>query len=62
MTVIRIVIGAFETASQFPSQFELYNTPTASLQMDKTPLPPPNECPADDTKQSDGEVPIMLEL
>ena len=24
--------------------------------------PPPNECPAYDTKQSDGEVPVMLEL
>ena len=24
--------------------------------------PPPNECPRYDTKQSDGEVPVMLEL
>ena len=24
--------------------------------------PPPNECPVYDTKQSDGEVPVMLEL
>ena len=24
--------------------------------------PPPNECPGNDTKQSDGEVPAMLEL
>ena len=24
--------------------------------------PPPNECPGYDTKQSDGEVPLMLEL
>ena len=24
--------------------------------------PPPNECPGYDTKQSDGEVPVMLEL
>ena len=24
--------------------------------------PPPNECPGYDTKQSDGEVPAMLEL
>ena len=24
--------------------------------------PPPNECPASDTKQSDGEVPAVLEL
>ena len=25
-------------------------------------LPPPNECPGYDTKQSDGEVPAVLEL
>ena len=24
--------------------------------------PPPNKCPEYDTKQSDGEVPVMLEL
>ena len=24
--------------------------------------PPPNECPGYDTKQSDGEIPVMLEL
>ena len=24
--------------------------------------PPPNECPGYDTKQSDGEVPVILEL
>ena len=24
--------------------------------------PPPNECPENDTKKSDGEVPVMLEL
>ena len=34
-------------------------TPTASLQTGKTRLP--NECPAYDTKQSDGEVPEILE-
>ena len=37
------------------------DTPTASLQRGKTSLPN-NECPAYDTKQSDGEVPVMLEL
>ena len=31
----------------------------ASLQRDKTP---PHGCPAYDTKQSDGEIPVMLEL
>ena len=25
-------------------------------------MPPPNECPGYDTKQSDGVVPVMLEL
>ena len=35
----------------------LKNTPTASLQRGKTT---PNECPGYDSKQSDGEVPVML--
>ena len=35
------------------------NTPTASLQRGKTP---PNECPGFNTKKSDGEGPVMLEL
>ena len=43
-----------------PSRLGLKNTPTASLQRGKTP--PPNECPGYDTKQSDGEVPAVLEL
>ena len=38
----------------------LLNTPTALLQRGK--IPPPNECPGYDTKQSDSEAPIMLEL
>ena len=33
---------------------------TAPLQRSRTPHP--NECPRYDTKQSDGEVPAMLEL
>ena len=33
---------------------------TVSLLRDKTPTP--NECPEYDTKQSDGEVPVMLSL
>ena len=37
-----------------PSRLGLYNTPTAR--------PPTSECPVYDTKQSDGEVPVMLEL
>ena len=35
------------------------NTPTAYLQRGKTPT---NECPGYDTKQSYGEVSVMLEL
>ena len=42
-----------------PSRLGLYNTPTVSRQRGKTP---PNECPGYDNKQSDGEVPAMLEL
>ena len=37
----------------------VWNTLTAPLHRGKTPL---NECPGYDTKQSDGEVPAMLEL
>ena len=42
------------------SRLGLKNTPTASLQRRKTL--PSNECPRYDTKQSDGEVLVMLEL
>ena len=42
-----------------PNRLGLLNTPTASLQRGKTP---PNYYPGYDTKQSDGEVPAMLEL
>ena len=41
-----------------PNRLGLQNTPTASLQRGNLP----NECPGYDTKQSDGEVPAMLEL
>ena len=40
-----------------PSRLGLLNTLTAPLQRGKTP---PHECPRYDTKQSDGEVPVML--
>ena len=43
-----------------PSQLGLWNTLTAPLERGKTP--PPNECPEYDTKQSDGEVPAVLEF
>ena len=36
------------------------NTPIETLQWGKAP--PANECPGNDTKKSDGEVPVMLEL
>ena len=42
-----------------PSRLGLKNTPMAFLLRGKTP---PNECPGYDTEQSDGEVPVMLEL
>ena len=45
-----------------PSWLELENTLDASLQRVKIPPPPQNEWPVYDTKQSDGEVSVMLEL
>ena len=39
---------------------EQQNTPTASLQRDKTP--PPNKYPGFDIKQFDGEASVILEL
>ena len=54
------------------SQYFLYNMETAGavgwgcrthrLHLCRGVRPPPNECPDYDTKQSDGEVPVMLEL
>ena len=41
------------------SRLRLKNTPSVSLQKGKTLS---NKCPGYNTKQSDGEVPIMLEL
>ena len=46
---------------ELPSRLDLQNTPTASLQGGKT-LPTHNECSGYDTKQSDEEVLVMLEL
>ena len=43
-----------------PNQLGLKNTLIASLQKGKTPIS--NECPRYNTKQSDGEAPVMLEL
>ena len=44
---------------RLPSWLGLQNTLTASQQRAKIS---PNECPVYDAKQSDGEVPVMLEL
>ena len=41
-----------------PSWLGLQNTPTASLKKGKTP--PPNEYHVYDTKQFDGEVPVLV--
>ena len=54
--VLFILLGWFV----LPSQLGVLNTLTAPLQRGKAP--PPNECPRYDTKQSDGEVPAVLEL
>ena len=40
-----------------PNELGLYNTPTAPLQRGNTA----NECPGYDTKQSDGDVSVMLD-
>ena len=48
----------FHSDIKLSSRLGLKNTPTAPLQWGKTP----NECPVHDTKQSDDEVPVMLEL
>ena len=42
-----------------PSRLGLYDIPTAPLQRGKKPS---NECSVYDTKQSNDEVPVMLEL
>ena len=44
---------------RWPSWLGLQNTPSASLQRRKTPH---NECFGYETKQFDGEAPVMLEL
>ena len=49
----------FFSTALLPSWLGVQNTLTAPLQRGKIP---PNECPVYDTKQSDGEVPVMLEL
>ena len=48
-----------QTKFYLPSHLGLYNTPPVSLPRGKTPH---HKCPGYDTKQPDGEVPVMLEL
>ena len=48
-----------KTTAKFPSRLGQQNTPTVSLQSGKTPH---YDCPVYDSKQFDGEVPVMLEL
>ena len=47
------------THAHLPCRLGLKNAPTAPLQRGKTPT---NECPGYDTRQSDGEVLVMLGL
>ena len=49
------------TGGSWPSRLSLKNTPTTPLQRRK-PTPSPNECPEYDTKQSDDEAPVILEI
>ena len=51
-------VSFYEHKYILPSQLGLKNTPTASRQRGI----PPNECPGYDTKQSDGQFPVILEL
>ena len=46
--------------AKLPCRLKLYNISIAFLQRGKTT--PTNECPGYDTKQFDGEVPVILEL
>ena len=54
-----IYIYIYSNFAKSPSWLGPYNIRTAPLQRSKTP---PNECPGYGTKESDGEVPVMLEL
>ena len=50
-------IFTISSVPSFPSQLGMENNETVSLQRGKKSL---NECPGYDTKQCDGEVPVML--
>ena len=52
-------INSLPESGFLPYRLRLYNTLTASLQRVR---PPRNECPGYDTKESDSEVPVNLEL
>ena len=51
--------GTFQQTIIWPSEQRLLNILTAPLQRDKHPT---NKCPRYDTKQSDDEAPVILEL
>ena len=56
---LKVTTSEIELISSLPSQLGLWNTQTVSLQKRKTL---PNESPGYDTKQSNGEAPVMPEL
>ena len=53
------VILSFMVRDLWNTLYVAHNTPTASLKRLRTP---PHECRGYDTKQSDGEIPVKLEL
>ena len=60
-TFVRVGFTSLQRSSLHiqPSRLGLQNTTTSSLQRGKTP---PNECPVNDTKQSDCKALVILEL
>ena len=58
-TMMKCTFTFRKTNDFLPSRLGLYNTPAASLQRGKIP---PNEEQGCDTKQYEGETPVMLEL
>ena len=60
MKTLKCIRETFDDKNgQLRSWLGIYNRPTAPLQSGKTPT---NECPIYDNKQTDSEVPIMLEF
>ena len=59
--ITKIYFSYINLFPDLPSRLGLY-PPTAPLQRGKTPHTHTHKCPGYDTKQSDGEIPVMLEL